>query len=321
MNPKVSVVIAAYNTEDYIAKAIESALAQTESNIEVIVVDDGSSDATVDVAKSFSDRRLKVMVNSRNMGQNAALNRALKVAQGQWIAPLDSDDWYAPDRLEKLLQIADAENADMIADDVYYIQDGQKLPWNTLLSESGQQIEQITPIEPIFFVENDLPGIGGFPLGLTKPLFKRDFLIQHSIEYDENVKASQDFWFDVKCLAHGARFIFVPQPYYFYRSRAGSVVTGSKVKRLEQYCNATQYFLQQDYIKQKPELWRALFKRLQLLEKTRPYFCVVDPLKQKKWLAAVREMVRHPYFFVHLTNQLPKILSRRLRYYFSFSRG
>ena len=76
MNPKVSVIIPAYNTETYIGKAIESALEQTLTDIEVIMVDDGSSDKTVEVAKSFTDQRLKVIVNQQNLGAAAARNHA-----------------------------------------------------------------------------------------------------------------------------------------------------------------------------------------------------------------------------------------------------
>ncbi|MEH2161398.1 MAG: glycosyltransferase family 2 protein [Nostoc sp.] len=107
MNPKVSVIIPAYNTEAYIAKALESALEQTLNDIEVIMVDDGSNEQTVEVAKSFTDKRLKIIVNQKNIGVSAARNRALIAAQGEWIAILDSDDWYDPKRLEKLVFLAE----------------------------------------------------------------------------------------------------------------------------------------------------------------------------------------------------------------------
>lgn len=316
MNPEVSVIMSAYNTEEYIAKAIESALGQTEKNIEVVLVDDASCDATVEIAKSFSDNRLKVIVNQKNYGQSYSLNRAIKEAQGKWVAILDSDDWFAPDRLEKLLQLAEDEDADMIADDVYFIRNGEKLPWSTLLCESKVRIDKIKIIDPVFFVENDLPGLWGLPLGLTKPLIKRDFLIRHGIENKDNIKTGPDFWFYLTCLAHGACFVFIPKPYYFYRSRPGSLVTASKVKRLNEYCKATRYFLEQDFIKNNPELVVSLSKRLCLLEKTRPYLLVVDRLKQGELFTALMEMIRNPYFFVHLITQLPRILLRRVHYYF-----
>jgi succinoglycan biosynthesis protein ExoO len=316
VNPEVSVVIPAYNTEAYIAKAIESVLEQTEQNLEIIVVDDASTDTTVEVAQQFNDPRLKVLVNQKNLGQNASLKRAIGASTGKWIAMLDSDDWYTAKRIERLLSVAYAENADMIADDLYYIQDGKSSPWGTLLRDSDKRIKQITLVDPIFFVENDTPGSGGLPLGLTKPMFKRDFLVQHGIEHDENIVMGQDFWFDMKCLAHGARFIFVPEPYYFYRKRQGSLVTGSKTKLIDEFCSNTRAFLEQRLVQENPDLVQALSKRLVLLEQTKLYYRVIDPLKQRKWSVALVEMSRNPYFFKHFALQLPKLLMRRLNYYF-----
>ncbi len=315
MNPIVSVIVSAYNTESYIAQAITSVLAQTEENIELIVVDNGSTDATGEIAKSFSDKRLKVLTIQQNIGVSGGRNCALREAKGKWIAILDSDDWFAPERLEKLVPIAEAEEADMIADDLYYIKDRAKLPWSTLLTESGERIDRIKQISPEYFVETDLHGRRGLHLGLTKPLIKRDFLLRQGIEYDKNIELGQDFTFYLTCLAHGANFILVPKPYYFYRSRPGSLVTKSQLERLNQACSATQYFLKQEIFRENPQLSRSLTKRLALLEQTKPYFRVVSSLKQGRLLLAVIEMIRHPYFFVHFITQLPRIVSRRIKYY------
>ncbi|MBW4670968.1 MAG: glycosyltransferase [Cyanomargarita calcarea GSE-NOS-MK-12-04C] len=316
MNPEVSIIIPAYNTEAYIAQAIESALTQTEKNIQVIVVDDASDDSTAKIAKSFSDPRLKVFINSQNFGQNYGLNYAIKKATGKWIATLDSDDWFAPDRLEKLLHCAYAENADMIVDDLYLIGDGNTKPWSTLLRESKAHIPTMKYIDPMFFIENDVPGMWSFPLGITKPLIKRDFLIRHGIEYMENIRLGCDFYFFLNSLVHGAKCLFIPKSYYFYRSRTGSLVTTSQIKRLEEYSKATEYFLKQDIMKNNPELSLALSKRLHLIERTRPYLQVIDPFKEGKLLTALIEMVRNPYFFWHLLTQLPRIFIRRWHYYF-----
>lgn len=315
--PEVSIIIPAYNTEAYIYQAIESALSQTIDNVEVIVVDDASTDQTLAIAKSFTDERLKVIASQKNSGAAAARNCALQEAKGEWIAILDSDDWYTPDRLEKLLKIAYKQNADMIADDVYYIKDGDQLPWNTLLSDSGEKINKITHIDSVYFVETDLPGRGGLTLGLTKPIIKRNFLTQHGIQYDKNIKLGQDFWFYLTCLLHNARFVLVPEAYYFYRSRANSLVTRNQVERLNQYCAASQKFLEQDLVKHNPPLRQALLKRLRLLERTRPYFQVIDNIKNHQYLISIISMIQNPYFFVHFSKQIPKILSRRFAYYFA----
>ncbi|MBV6623798.1 MAG: glycosyltransferase family 2 protein [Rivularia sp. (in: Bacteria)] len=312
MNPEVSVIILAYNTENYIAQAINSALRQTQKNIEIIVVDDGSEDKTLEIVQSFSDKRIKVLVNQRNRGQNFCTNLAIKEAQGNWITRLDSDDWYAVDRLEKLLNVANLENVDMIADDIYFIQDRKAVPWSTLLIQSKFKIKENTIISPISFVEKDVPGIWGLPLGLTKPLIKRDFIVKHNIENNENIFLGGDFWLYLSCLAYGANFLLLPKPYYFYRSRDGSLVKQSNIKRIEAYSQATKYYLQQDYIQNNQKLLNALQKRLILIEKTKPYFKVVDSLKQANYLKALINMVKNPYFFYHLCTQLPRIIRRRL---------
>ncbi len=316
MTPEVSVIIPAYNSNAYIAQAIESVLKQTEDNIEVIVVNDGSTDNTEEVVRGIVDKRLKVFVNPQNLGLSATRNYGLREARGKWIALLDADDWYVPDRLEKMLQIASVENADMIADDLYLIRDGETSSWSTLLLESGEQIDKMKKIDPVYFVKTDIYGQRGLHLGITKPLFKREFLIQHDIKYDESATTTQDFWLIMNCLIQGARFIFIPKPYYFYRSHPGSMVTKSKLKFLNESYYAAKNFMQQEEIMEEhPELKRILYKFLAAFEKNRSYYNVIEPLKERKILAASIAMIRYPYFFVHLITQLPAILNRRLQYH------
>ncbi|MEH2258019.1 glycosyltransferase family 2 protein [Nostoc sp.] len=315
MNPKVSVIMPAYNTESYIGKAIESALEQTLTDIEVIIVDDGSIDKTVEVAKSFTDQRLKVIVNQQNLGAAAARNRAFRAAQGEWIAVLDSDDWYAPERLSKLVSLANKTNADMIADDVYFIKDGATSPWSTLIQESGESIDKILQIDIVYFVETDIFGEAGLHLGLSKPLFKREFLVKHGIEYDDEIRMGQDFWLDMKCLIKGARFFIEPKPYYFYRSRPGSLVYQSQLPRLNQSCKAAKYFMQQDVVKKNPALMRALSYNLSVYKKNLAYLQVVEPIKQGKWLTAFTEIRKYPGFFYDFMCRFNSIVKRRIQYY------
>ncbi|MEH2309163.1 glycosyltransferase family 2 protein [Nostoc sp.] len=315
MNPKVSVIIPAYNTEAYIAKAIQSALEQTLNDIEVIIVDDGSSDKTVEVAKSFTDQRLKVIVNQQNLGVSAARNRAIKAAQGEWVAVLDSDDWYAPERLEKLLLLAAKTNADIIADDLYLIHDGATSPWSTFIQENGEYLDEALQIDLISFVESGVYGEPVLPFGLSKPIFKREFLVKHGILYDESVSIAEDFWFDVECLINGARFFIVPEPYYFYRSRPISLVRQSILSRLNQYYIATNSFMQQERVKNNPALMLALSYNLASYKKHLAYYQVVVPIKQRRWLTALREIMKNPHFFSVFISQLNNIIKRRIQYY------
>lgn len=102
MNDLVSVIMPSYNTARYISETIESVLTQTYTNWELIIVDDCSTDNTDEVVKPFlSDDRIKYMKNETNSGAAISRNRALREAEGKWIAFLDSDDLWLPEKLEK----------------------------------------------------------------------------------------------------------------------------------------------------------------------------------------------------------------------------
>lgn len=99
MNELVSIIMPSYNTGRFLAQSIQSVLAQTYENWELIVVDDCSTDDTDAVAACFSDRRIRYLKNEKNSGAAQSRNRALREAKGRWIAFLDSDDLWAPEKL------------------------------------------------------------------------------------------------------------------------------------------------------------------------------------------------------------------------------
>jgi succinoglycan biosynthesis protein ExoO len=315
MNPAISIIIPAFNTVDYIYQSIASVLDQTLTNLEVIVVNDASTDNTLEMINSFEDKRLKVFTNSHNIGAAGSRNRALQAATGEWIAVLDSDDWYAPERLEELLKIAQDVEADMVADDLYLIREGESAPWSTLIRESGESITNLKRINPVYFVETDVYGQKGLHLGISKPLFRRRFLIENNIIYDPKISVTQDFWLTLQCLAMGAKFYLEPTPYYYYRSRQGSLVYSPKLKVLEQNRNATIDFIRNHQNIIDLSLIEALSRNLSVLERNLAYYRVVEPLKQKHFLKALQAMVGNPYFFVHFVGKIPGVINRRIQKY------
>ncbi len=99
----VSIVMPNYNCEKYIKKTIQSVLDQTYQNWELLFVDDCSTDSSIEIAKSFGDERIKIFVNEKNSGAAVSRNYALREARGRWIAFLDSDDLWHPEKIEKQL--------------------------------------------------------------------------------------------------------------------------------------------------------------------------------------------------------------------------
>jgi succinoglycan biosynthesis protein ExoO len=316
VEPKVSVIIPAYNTEKYIAQAIRSALEQTERDIEVLVVDDASADGTVEVIKSFPDGRLRLAVNERNRGPSHTRNLAIRMARGKWIALLDSDDWFASERIQKLLRVAQAENADLVADDTYLIQDGARHPWGTLLSQGGVRFDGPRHVNAIDFVESNMPGRRSSRLGrlgLTKPLIKRSFITRNAIVYKEDVRYAEDFLFYLDCLLAGGRFVIIPEPYYFYRRRRGSLLTEGKLECLASFREETFHLLQQERVRETPGLMHSLSERLSAIEQRTLYYRVVQPLKKGHHRDALVEVIRNPDFFKLLPAQIWRILYYRIQ--------
>ena len=107
-NPRVSVIMTTYNGAKLVSKSIQAILDQTFEDFELIVIDDGSSDATVEVVQCFDDPRIRLLPNPQNMGISRSRNRALSLARGEFIACNDQDDISKPVRLAKQIAFLDA---------------------------------------------------------------------------------------------------------------------------------------------------------------------------------------------------------------------
>ena len=105
--PKVSVLIASYNHEKYIGYAIQSVLGQTYQDFEIVIVDDGSKDNSVEVIRSFTDPRIRLICFEQNQGACTAAKRLLQEAKGEYIAILNSDDAFLPEKLAKQVDFLD----------------------------------------------------------------------------------------------------------------------------------------------------------------------------------------------------------------------
>jgi glycosyltransferase involved in cell wall biosynthesis len=106
MNPIASFIVPVYNEENYIRKCLDSLIVQTETNFEIIVVDDGSTDGTSKILSSYNDPRIYIH-RQKNLGRVVARNKALELSRGKYIILQDADDWSEPDRLENQLELAE----------------------------------------------------------------------------------------------------------------------------------------------------------------------------------------------------------------------
>ena len=112
-NPKISVLLPVYNSELYIKEAIDSILNQTFSDFELLVIDDASTNTSVEIIQSYTDSRIQLIVKSQNSGYTNSLNHGLTIAKGEYIARMDSDDISMPTRFEKQIAFLD-NNTDYV---------------------------------------------------------------------------------------------------------------------------------------------------------------------------------------------------------------
>ncbi|TMK25452.1 MAG: glycosyltransferase family 2 protein [Actinobacteria bacterium] len=109
MSPRVTVLMAVHNGEQYVRQSIQSILGQTFEDFELLVVDDASTDGTAAIVESFGDGRIRVLRNERNVGQVPSLNRGLRESRGPYVARIDADDTSKPTRLQRQVEVLDAQ--------------------------------------------------------------------------------------------------------------------------------------------------------------------------------------------------------------------
>lgn len=196
---KVSVIIPVYNVEKYIRSCVNSVLDQTLKDIEVILVDDGSTDSSGEICDelALSDSRVKIL-HKKNAGVGAARNDGLALAQGDWVIFGDSDDWFEADALEKLCSEGEKNNADVIFGDVNLVESGLKknVPFykdEFVTNDETLKTKLISAVFSRAYCYN--PPKQGIAFGYGGPwnkLVRRELLINNDLKFDTSVKGIFD---------------------------------------------------------------------------------------------------------------------------------
>jgi glycosyltransferase involved in cell wall biosynthesis len=197
--PLVSVLMTAYNREQYIAEAIESVLASTYTNFELIIVDDVSQDKTVEIARGYvdNDDRVKLHINKKNLGDYPNRNNAVGLATGKYIMFCDSDDMFFPDSVSYCV---DAMEHNLEAKFGIYYSGKEKLPF---LLSSDEVIKMNFFDKPILNM-----GPGG-------TIINRDFFIKIN-RYPDKYGPANDMYFNIKAAAN-SDVLFLPKLFLDYR--------------------------------------------------------------------------------------------------------
>ncbi len=235
MSPVVTIAIPVLNSAATLGRCLRSAMAQTMRDIEILVIDDASTDGSADVADLLArdDARIRVIRLSANGGKARAMNLATSEARGRWLAVLDADDAIDPTRLAVLIAAADAQGAQFVADNMHYIDPDDMCPRRTgFPAFSGSRI---LSLEELLRTTSSL---ADFDLGLLKPIVLRRFLIEQDIAYHEQARLAEDFYFLLSFLAAGGQACLVGEPLYrwtlpFSTARRRWTTTGAGQRRYD----------------------------------------------------------------------------------------
>lgn len=239
LSPTVSVLVPIYNVENYLEQCLDSLIDQTFSDFEVICINDGSKDGSRAIIQKYldKDRRFKV-IDKENSGYGISMNMGLDAASGKYVAILESDDFYEPDCLEKLVGAAEANDAQVVKASFWlYWSNTEKKELFKIIDdqEAGRTMAPLDD-KAIFFRK---PSI-------WSALYNREFLNQNQIRFLETPGASyQDAGFCFKVWAAAERASFIADPVLFYRqdNESSSVNSAAKV-----YCVCDEYKSMEQYI-------------------------------------------------------------------------
>lgn len=244
--PLVSVIVPVYKVEKYIKRCVESLLKQTISDVEIILVDDGSPDNSGIICDEMeaTDKRIKVLHKS-NGGLSSARNAGLQIATGEYVGFVDSDDDVELDMYEKMYTIAKHENVDFVMSDYKRILESGKVYLKTVEIASGRyDKEKIRKeIYPQLIMGENLDY--GPLLSVCPCLYRKDFLDKHRLYFDEEVRWSEDNIFSAFVGYYADSFYYMKgQGLYHYYQNSGTITTTYRRGAWQVYCTMNEHLQQ-----------------------------------------------------------------------------
>ena len=211
---KISIIVPVYNVEEYLGKCLDKLINQTLRDIEIICIDDGSTDNSPAILKEYAsiDARIKIITQC-NSGVSSARNNGLKLVRGEYIGFCDPDDWVDTDFYEKLYITATQYNADIVTANIIKVRKNKLQKFftfkNTTVSEDYKEKLKICDVPDYSYIWNKIYK--------TKPLKESNLLFEEG-------KVYEDIRFSVQALALLKRLVTVPDTNYYYLSRPGSII-------------------------------------------------------------------------------------------------
>lgn len=240
--PKISVIVPVYNVEKYLIRCVDSILGQTYKNLEIILVNDGSTDESGKMCDRYAKENENIkVVHRKNGGLAAARNSGLDIATGDYIAFVDSDDWIDSDMYEWMLSLATENNADIVRCGYYIDKEGEKpIPayectGKLLYTDEQRRCEMVRDSYKA-------------ASACTK-LYKREIIADK--RFDETMLANEDWGFNYDLLKNVKNTVYYDLPKYHYFQRSESIMRSKKnIRNRMNIIRVLNYFLESEMANQ-----------------------------------------------------------------------
>lgn len=195
----VSVIVPVYNASKYLSKCLDSLISQTIESYEIIIINDGSTDNSLEIINNYKSNKKVKIISTKNNGIGIARNKGLKQAKGKYVLFVDSDDYVSEDFIEKMLQKVAEENADVVVCDMYRVFDGIEIKSDKIEFNDG-------------VIKNEKEQLLNIPLGPCGKLFSKEIL---TINFAEKLKY-EDVPFVINALINSKNTVKLNEYLYYY---------------------------------------------------------------------------------------------------------
>lgn len=221
----VSIIIPIYNLADYLPQCLDSVQGQSYENIQVLLVNDGSTDASLAICQEYAHRDDRFLViDKANSGVSDSRNQALDRAEGKYIQFLDGDDWLTLGATETLVHAAESTGADLVLAHFYRVADERMAPRGHIKKERVLTRQE--------FAEQMMKAPANYYYGvLWNKLYRRSIIEANRLRFDVQVNWCEDFLFNLEYIERVRLVSAVPKPVYYYRKRENSLVNSQASMR------------------------------------------------------------------------------------------
>ena len=279
---KLSIVIPVYNVENYIPQCLESILSQSFKDLEIICVNDGSTDNSLSVLQDYKAKYGRIIIiDKKNEGSGIARNAGLSIAKGEYVYYVDGDDWIEDNALEKIIVKADKLNTDILIFGGLSYYEGKG-------KNGGYSANKLPKkyLDKVFSAKEIKKDIFKFPSTAWTKLYKRDFLVKNNIKF-QDIKAGQDQLPFFHSMIKAERIALLPENIYCYRKNRKGAVTS--VKKKKSFSPIYVFYGVEEMLKSE-----------NLLDEYKNVFVNKYFSKATSWLGKFQDDLKHDYYLEYM---------------------